>query len=155
MPKVRMKSPPVPRCTTASSTPSPPAMPLTTSFTVPSPPTATTSRAPPVAASRARSARCSGRSERNASPVRPRSAARRAISGQRFPVVPPSEAGLTRKAVLLIGGDRGQGDAGHAVDRRLEILVGDSSELAADDDVADGQQATRLDLAQGADREDH
>jgi hypothetical protein len=59
------------------------------------------------------------------------------------------------KAVVLIGGDRGEGDARHPVDGRLEFLVRDSRELAADDDVADRQQAARLDLAQSADREDH
>src|SRR5690242_19583390 len=155
MPKVRTKSPPVPRWTTASSTSSTPAMPFTTSLTVPSPPTATIRRAPPIAASRASSARCSGRSDRNASPVSPRSAARRAISGQRFPVAPPSEAGLTRKAVLLmVACDGRERDAGHAVDGGLEVLVGDARELAADDDVAHRQQTPGLHLAQRPERED-
>src|SRR5262245_56850626 len=155
MPNVRTKSPPVPRWTIASSKSSTPAIPFTTSLTVPSPPTATIRRAPPTAASRASSARCSGRSEMNASPVRPRSAARRAISGRRFPVAPPSDAGLTRKAVLLIGRDRRQRHARHVVDCGLEVLIRDPRERAADDDVADGQETAGLDLAQSAEGEDH
>src|SRR5919201_3368910 len=88
------------------------------------------------------------------SPLKPRSAAARAISGQRLPVAPLSEAGFTRNAISVIGRDRGQRDARHAVDSRLEILVGDARELAADDDVADGEQASGLDAAERADRED-
>ena len=45
------------------------------------------------------------------------------ISGQRLPVAPLSEAGLTRKTVLSAANDRLQGDPGHAVDRGLEVLV--------------------------------
>src|SRR5438552_1210883 len=156
MSKVRMKSPPVPRWTTASSTPSRPATPFTISLTVPSPPTATRRRAPLPAASFARSTRCPGRSERNVSPMSPRSAASCAISGQRLPVAPLSDAGFTRKTVWLmvfLSGDGGERDARHAVDRGLEILVRYALELAADDDVADRQEAARLHLAQGPDRE--
>src|SRR5215216_7123430 len=140
---------------TASSTPSSPAIPFTTSCTVPSPPTATRSPAPFAAACRARSAKWPWSSDRNVSPSRPRSAASRAISGQRFPVAPLSAAGLTRKTVpLMARGDRRQRDAGHAVDGRLEVLVRDPRELAADHDVADREQAPGLHLSQGAERED-
>ena len=70
-----------------------------TSFTEPSPPTTTSSRAPPSAASRASSARWPCRSLRSASPSSPVAAARRASSGQRRPVAPFADAGLTRKTV--------------------------------------------------------
>ena len=46
------------------------------------------------------------RSERSASPASPRAAARWAISGQRRPVEPPAEAGLTRKTVACANGRR-------------------------------------------------
>jgi hypothetical protein len=76
---------------------------LTVSFSVPSPPTATTSSAPPRAACSASSIRCPGRSEKNVSPSRPSPAARCASSGQRFPVEPLLDAGLTRKTIALVG----------------------------------------------------
>src|SRR3954467_7512489 len=154
---------PVPSGIVARST-SRPAIPFTTSFSVPSPPTATTSVAPPSTAPRARSIRWPGRSrpsggprassirgrglsEKSVSPVRPRRAARCASSGQRLPVAPLSDAGLTRKTVLLVGDSDVEGDLRHAVDGRPQLVVGDALELALDDDVADGQEATRLDAA--------
>src|ERR1044071_2248079 len=131
IPYVRTKSTPVPRGRTASSVPVP-TSPEATSLTVPSPPTATTSAAPSSAARRARSRSCSGRSEKSTSPARPSSDARCASSGQRRPVVPPADAGLTRKTVraLVLVGDRDQCELGHLVDRRPEVLVADALELA-------------------------
>ena len=56
---------------------------------------------------RASSIRCPGRSEKSVSPCRPSSAARCASSGQRLPVAPLPDAGLTRKTVpALIGRSR-------------------------------------------------
>src|SRR5712691_9008056 len=158
MPNVRTKSPPVPRGITASSAPSVSARPLTTSLTVPSPPTATSSSAPPAAASRASSRRCSGCSEKSASPPSPSAAARRASSGQPRPVAPPAEAGLTRKTVrgplmLLARGDGVECELRHLVDGPPHLLVRDAHELPLDDDVRDGQEAAGLDLAQRAERE--
>src|SRR4029077_21176241 len=150
---VLTKSQPVPRGITATSTSARPAIPFTTSFTVPSPPTTTSRCAPASAASRARSARCPGRSESNASPRSPRPAALCASSGQRLPVAPFSDAGLTRKTTPLMTGDGRERDPGHPVDRRAQLVVGDPRELVADDDVAHGEQATGLDSAQRADRE--
>jgi hypothetical protein len=96
MPYVRPKSMPVPSGIVARST-SRPAMPFTTSFSVPSPPTATTSDAPASTACCASAIRWFGRSEKSVSPDSPSRAARWASSGQRLPVAPLSEAGLTRK----------------------------------------------------------
>src|SRR3954451_3256631 len=144
---------PVPSGIVARST-SRPAIPFTTSFSVPSPPTATTSVAPPSTAPRASSIRWPARSEKSVPPVRPRRAARCASSGQRLPVAPLSDAGLTRKTVLLVGDSDVEGDLRHAVDRRAQLVVGDALELALDDDVADGQEATRLDAADRPDREE-
>src|SRR5262249_9365694 len=157
--KVREKSQPVPRGTTASSTPLASVSPLTTSFTEPSPPTTTRKVAPPATASRASSARCPGRSERSASPESPSDVARWAISGQRRPVDPPAEAGLTRKTVGSLMAVAGRGgverDPRHAVDGRAEVLVGDPYELALDHDVAHGQEAPGLHSPQRSDREQH
>src|SRR5262249_56863965 len=121
---------------------------LTTAFTVPSPPTATSSSAPPSTAERESSRRCSGCSEKSASPVRPRSAARRAISGQRRPVAPPAEAGLTRKTVAacVLVSDGLERELCHLVDRPLHVIVRDPDELAGDDDVAHDEEAPRLHL---------
>src|SRR5712691_6445788 len=119
---------------TARSTPPRPTIPDATSLTVPSPP-ATTSSAPSSAACRARSRRCSGRSEKRTSPVRPSAAARCASSGQRRPVAPPADAGLTRKTVvraLVLVGNRLERQLGHLVDREPHVLVGDPLELALD-----------------------
>src|SRR5579862_2127881 len=146
--------------------------PFTTSLSVPSPPTATTSEAPPLAACSASSIRWPGCSERNASPSSPSVAARLARSGHRLPVTPLSDAGLTRNTVSsggaertgrsrsgrrrkrrLGGGDGGEADTGHPVDRGTELVVADPRELALDDDVADRQQAARIDAAQRAERE--
>jgi hypothetical protein len=80
---LRTKSFPVPRGSTASSTPSAPTAPFTTSCTVPSPPTMTSSVAPSAIAFRVSSVSSPGRCERSASPLMPAAAARRAISGQR------------------------------------------------------------------------
>src|SRR3954454_25328874 len=146
MPYVRPKSIPVPSGIVARST-SRSAIPFTTSFSVPSPPTATTSDAPASAACRPSSVRWPGRSEKNVSPVRPRRAARCASSGHRLPVRPLSDAGLTRKTVLLVGDSDVEGDLRHAVDRRAQLVVGDALEPALYDDVADGQQAPRLHAA--------
>src|SRR5205807_7259666 len=122
----------------------------------PSPPTATTSSAPPATASRASSRRCPTASEKTASPVSPAAAARRASSGQRRPVAPPSDAGLTRKTVAsVIVGDRRERELGHLVDRLAHVLVGDPHELALDDHVAHDQQAAGLQLAERAQREQH
>jgi hypothetical protein len=41
--------------------------------------------------------------------------------------------------------DRRQRDARHPVDRGAQLVVGDPRELVADDDVADREQAPRLD----------
>src|SRR5439155_15336281 len=103
---------------------------------VPPPRRGTGGARPPAAASLARLTRWPGRSERKVSPLSPRSAARRAISGQRLPVAPLSAAGLTRKAVSLmrVRRDRRQSDAGHPVDRGLEVLVRDPGERSLDDD---------------------
>ena len=46
-------------------------------------------------------------------------------------------------------------ELGHLVDGRPHVLVGDAHELALDDDVADHEQAARLDLLQRAEREQH
>src|SRR3954470_13250915 len=153
MPYVRPKSMPGPSGIVARST-SLPATPFTTSFSVPSPPAATTRSAPPSTACRASSIRCPGPSEKSVSPVRPRRAARCASSGQRLPVRPLSDAGLTRKTVLLVGDSDVEGDLRHAVDGAPQVVVGDALELALDDDVADGQEATRLDAADRPDREE-
>src|SRR2546421_3091959 len=155
IPYVRMKSQPVPRASTASSTPSRPATPFATSFTEPSPPTITRREAPPSAASRASSVRWPGRSEKRASPVSPRVVASRWISGQRRPVDPFADAGLTRKTVSVLSGDCCQGDPGHAIHGRSQLLVGDACELALDDDVADGEQAAGLDAPERTEREEH
>src|SRR5207302_11144088 len=140
IPYVRPKSMPVPSGIVARST-SRPAIPLTTSFIVPSPPTATTSVAPPSTAERASSIRWPGRSEKRVSPVRPRRAARWASSGQRLPVPPLSDAGLTRKTVESARDRDVEGDSRHPVDGGPQLVVGDALELALHDDVADGQQA--------------
>src|SRR4051794_23031106 len=146
---------PVPSGMVASSTPRP-ATPLTTSLSVPSPPTATTSVAPPSTAPRANSIRWPGRSESNVSPCRPSADARRASSGQRLPVAPFADAGLTRNAVvaLMVGDRHVQGDPRHAVDSRAQLVIRDALELALHDDVADREQATRLDAAQRTDGEE-
>src|SRR5262249_20726910 len=135
-----------------------PASPFTTSFTVPSPPTATSSSAPPSTAERASSRRCSGSSEKSASPVSPSCPARRASSGHRRPVAPPAEAGVTRETVralllLLVRRHGVESQLGHLVDRRLHLRVGDAHELVLDDDVRHGQQAAGPDLAQRTERE--
>src|SRR5579862_6216929 len=153
IPCVRPKSCPVPLGRTAISATTP-AAPLTTSFTVPSPPTTTRRRSP---ASRAACARCPGNSESTSSPLRPSSAARRRRSGQRLPVAPFPEAGLTRNSGSLIAGDGRERDAGHPVDGRAQLLVGDPREHALDDDVRDGEEAAGLDarrLPDTADRRD-
>src|SRR5438874_11391648 len=144
---------PVPSGIVASST-SRPATPLTTSFSVPSPPTATTSLAPPSTASRARSIRCPGLSEKSVSPVRPSPAARWASSGQRFPVAPLADAGLTRKTACSGSGRDFERDLRHPVDGRAQVLVGDPPEFAVDDDVAHGQLAPGLDAAERGDGEE-
>src|SRR5207248_1499410 len=147
--------PPDPRGMIASSA-SPPASPLTASITVPSPPTATTSVAPPATASRASSRRWPTSCEKSASPVSPTAPARRASSGQRLPVFPPSDAGLTRKTVLaMVVRDRRERELGHLVDGLAHVLVRDPHELTLDDDVADDQQAAGLELAQRPEREQH
>src|SRR5512133_4368173 len=152
---VLTKSQPVPRGITATSTSSRPAIPFTTSLTVPSPPTITSRRAPASAASLASSPSCPGRSESRASPRSPREAALCASSGQRRPVAPFSDAGLTRKTTSLMGRDGRQRDPSHPVDRCAQVVVGDPRELLADDDVAHGEQAAGLDPTQRADREQH
>jgi len=91
----------VPRAITAISTPSSPAIPFATSLTEPSPPTTTSSFAPSRAASAARWVSCPGFCEKSVSPVSPCAAASRAISGQRRPVDPFADAGLTRKTVSV------------------------------------------------------
>src|SRR5262245_43437853 len=152
------KSRPVPSGRIPSSTrePSPARRsPSATSWTVPSPPTTTSSVAPSRTASAASSARWPGRFEISASPRRPASAARRAMSGQRRAVAPLSDAGLTRKTVrLMVVRDGDERELGHLIDRRAQVLVGDALELALDDDVADGEEASRLDLAQRAECEE-
>ena len=120
--------------------------PLTTSFSVPSPPTATTRVVPSRADSSASSISWPGRSEKRVSPSSPRCAARFASEGQRFPAPPLPEAGLTRKTVsALMGRDGREGDAGHPVDRRAQLFVGDSLEDALDDDVGYGEEAAAVD----------
>src|SRR4029077_15901901 len=117
----------------------------TTSFTVPSPPITTSSE---PGASPAAWARCPGNSDRTSSPRRPSSAALRRSSGPRLPVAPLPEAGLTRKRIsrsALIGGDGHERDARHPVDRRAQLLVRDSLELALDDDVRHGEEAAAVD----------
>ena len=54
---------------------------------------------------------------------------------------------------VVVGRGR-ERDAGHAVDGGAQLVVGDPRELALDDDVADGEQAGGLDVAQGAEREE-
>src|SRR5581483_6630080 len=131
------------------------ATPFATSLSVPSPPTATSNSAPSDAACSASSIRCPGRSEKYVSPASPSCAARCASSGQRLPVAPLSDAGLTRNAVLIVmrGGDGREADARHPVHCRAQLVVGDARELALDDDVADGEETTRLHLAERAERE--
>ena len=97
---VRPKSCPVPFGRTAISAPVP-TMPFTTSLSVPSPPT-TTMSFPSAAASRARSVRWPGRSERRSSPSSPSSFARARSFGQRFAVAPFALAGLTRKMAFSL-----------------------------------------------------
>src|SRR5579859_7288097 len=159
MPNVRTKSPPVPRGVIASSARSAPASPFATSLIVPSPPTATSSSAPSATAERASSRRCSGFSEKSASPFRPNAAARRASSGHRRPVAPLAEAGLTRKtvrrALMLLVRDGVERELRHLVDRGAHLLVRDPYELARDDHIRDGEQAAGLDLPQRAEREQH
>src|SRR4051794_25651837 len=153
MPKVRTKSRPVPRGMIASSGPTTSAIPLTTSFTVPSPPTATSSSYS-CAARAASSVISPGLVDSSTSPFSPSRPARCASSGQRRPVEPAAEAGLTRKTVLvLVGGDRLERDPRHPVDRGLQLLVRDAREDALDHDVRHRQQAPRLDAAQRRDRE--
>src|SRR6476619_1378176 len=159
MSNVRTKSQPVPRGITASSAVAPGSRPFTTSFTEPSPPTTTRRVAPPATASAASWVSRPGASEISASPSRPLAAARCAISGQRLPVVPPAEAGLTRKTVcplmtVAARGGRVERDLGHPVDRGPEVVVGDPDELAFDDDVAHRQQAAAVDAAQRRQREE-
>src|SRR3954468_5117290 len=130
-------------------------IPFTTSFSVPSPPTATSSAAPSRTARSASSIRCPGRSEKSASPRSPSPSARWASSGQRLPVAPPSDAGLTRKTVLMgAGGGGRECDARHPVDGAAQFLVSDPLELALDDDVADREQAAGVHLAERAEREE-
>src|SRR6476646_3522270 len=159
MPSERAKSQPVPRGITAISTPSRCAIPFTTSCTEPSPPTTTSRSAPSSAARRASSVSSPAAREKRTSPLRPAAAARCEISGQRLPVEPLADAGLTRKtvfsaSVLLVGRDRRERDARHPVDRSAELVVRDALELTLDDDVADGQQAAGLHSAQRADGEE-
>src|SRR5262249_28834613 len=145
---------------TASSTPVASRIPFTTSFTEPSPPTTTSRLAPPSTASVARPVSLPGASEISASPSSPRAAARCAISGHRLPVEPPAAAGFTRKTVrpglmaVLARGRGGQGDVRHAIDSRAQLVVRDAYELALDDDVADGEQASALDAADCCEREE-
>src|SRR3954462_7342428 len=156
IPYVRPKSMPVPSGMVASSVAAPARMsPSTVSLIVPSPPTATTRPAPSRAACSASVEMWPGPVESSVSPLRPRPAARCASSGQRRPVTPLSDAGLTKKAgPLMVGGDGRERDTRHPVDRRAELVVGDPLELALDDDVADGEEAARLHLSQGAEREE-
>src|SRR5688500_2992566 len=147
-----MKSQPVPRASTAISA-SRSWTPFATSFTEPSPPTTTSSFAPPWTAARARMARCPGCSEMSASPSIPRVVARRAISGQRRPVEPFADAGLTRKTVSLMSGGGRERDARHPVDGCLHLVVRDALELTLDDDVAHDQQAAGLHALERAHRE--
>src|SRR5262245_18127190 len=160
MSNVRTKSQPVPRGITASSTSSSGERPFTTSFTDPSPPTTTRSFAPPATASAARAESRPGPSDMRASPSRPFDAARCAISGHRFPVVPAAEAGWTRKTVsapLMAVATRGRGvqrDLRHAVDRGPQLLVADADELPLDHDVAHRQEAPAVDLPKRGDSEE-
>src|SRR5581483_444473 len=143
---------PVPSGIVASSTPRP-ATPFTTSFSVPSPPTATMRAAPASTASRASSLSSPARVDRRASPASPSAAARRASSGQRRPVAPFPDAGLTRNTVALILDRDPERDPRHPVDRGPQLLVADPREDALDDDVAHRQEAGALDAAQRPDRE--
>src|SRR3954469_1710194 len=156
IPYVRPKSMPVPSGMVASSVAAPARIsPSTVSLIVPSPPTATTRPAPSRAACSASVEMWPGPVESSVSPLRPRPAARCASSGQRRPVTPLSEAGLTRNLVpLMVGGDGRERDTRHPVDRRAKLVVGDPLELALDDDVAHGEKAARLDLSQSAEREE-
>src|SRR4051794_1144431 len=129
------------------------AMPLATSFTEPSPPTTTSSSAPSPTAVAASSPRWPGRSESRVSPSSPSVAAVRAICGQRRPVVPLSDAGLTRKTVLMSGRRGGERDARHTIYGSPQLVVGDPLEHAFDDDVADREQRTCVRSAQRAQRE--
>ena len=143
-PAMRAKSQPVPRGMTAIST-SRCAMPFATSFTEPSPPTTTSSSAPPSTASPREVAQMAGplREERVAGRGRARAAAF-ASCGQRRPVAPLSDAGLTRKTALSRIRRRGrERDPRHAVDRRAQLVVRDPLELSLDDDVADREQRSR------------
>src|SRR5918999_1933247 len=157
MPKVRAKSSPVPHGTTASSHSAPSGKrPFTPSLTVPSPPTTTTSSAPATTALRVKSTTRPGASLSSASPSRPSSAALATSSGQRLPADQLPAAGLTTKAVLMgLGRDRAERELGHLVDGGAHLLVRDADELTLDDDVADREEAARLDLAQSAEREQH
>src|SRR6478672_8312160 len=162
MPSARTKSSPVPRGRIPSSGSGVRvalSSPLATSCTVPSPPTATTSAAPSSAACRASSASPPGPELWATSGSSPKSRAWRSSSGQRLPVAPFAEAGLTRKTVrplvTVTGCHGGERKLGHLVDRALHVLVRDADELALDDDVADDQQAAGLDLLERADREEH
>ena len=86
----------------------------------------------------------------------PRSAAAFASCGQRRPVAPLSDAGLTRKTTAIWSGRGGrERDARHPVDRRAELVVRDPLELSLDDDVAHRQQRGRVHVAQRAEREQH
>src|SRR5688500_12121292 len=158
-PRARAKSSPVPRGSRASCV-LPPARrsPLTASCAVPSPPTATTRLAPSADARAASSAISPGRVLNAVSPSSPAAAARRASSGHLRPVEPPAEAGLTRKTVslmrVLLGRDGHERKPGHPVDGRAQLLVRDAREGAADDDVADGEQASGVHAPQRADREE-
>src|SRR5687768_16668340 len=130
-----------------------PAIPFATSLTEPSPPTTTSSFAPPSAAWRASDPSSPCRWEKSVSPSSPRCAARCAISGQRLPVAPLLDAGLTRKTVSLMGCRR-EGDACHPVDCGLHLVVGDPLELTLDDDVADDEEAAGLHASERADGEE-
>src|SRR4051794_17735727 len=152
---VRAKSRPVPRGTTASSGPTTPATPFTTSLTVPSPPT-TTSSSYSCAACAASWVISPAAEETSTSPFRPSCAARCASSGQRRPVEPPADAGLTRKTVraLMTGGRGRERDPRHPVDPGLQLAVGDPREDALDGDVRHGERAARLRAAQRCDGEE-
>src|SRR3954447_20140605 len=162
MPSARTKSSPVPRGRMPSSGSGvrvEERRPFATSCTVPSPPTATTIEAPSSAAWRASSASPPGPVLCATSRSIPKSRAWRSSSGQRLPVAPFADAGLTRKTVCALvtvtGGPGRERQLGHLVDGPLHVLVRDPDELALDDDVADDQQAARPDLAERADREEH
>src|SRR4051795_3998537 len=147
---------PVPSGITARSA-APPARttPFADSLSVPSPPTATRSSAPSRTAASASSIRWPGRSEKSVVPSSPSCAARCASSGQRLPVAPLADAGLTRKTVLMVGRNGRERDARHPVDRRTQLFVGDPLELTLDDDVADGEETADVHLPERADREEH